>query len=87
MMASESVQARIDRLLNEAREAVAESNWAVVLNHAQNVLRIETENEDARTYLVAAEGAWACSPYRQISPTKKRRNYWVISLLPLAFQW
>ena len=57
MMASESVQARIDRLLNEAREAVAESNWAVVLNHAQNVLRIETENEDARTYLVAAERA------------------------------
>ena len=57
MMASESVQARIDRILNEAREAVAESNWAVVLNHAQNVLRIETENEDARTYLVAAERA------------------------------
>ena len=57
MMASESVQARIDRLLNEAREAVAESNWAVVLNHAQNVLRIESENEDARTYLAAAERA------------------------------
>ena len=57
MMASESVQARIDRLLDEAREAVAESNWAVVLNRAQNVLRIETENEDARAYLVAAERA------------------------------
>ena len=57
-MVSESVQARIDRLLNEAREAVAELNWAVVLNRAQNVLRIESENEDARALLAAAERAF-----------------------------
>ena len=54
-MASESAQRRIDILLDEATKAVAESNWAVVLNRAENVLRMETENEDARAYMAVAE--------------------------------
>ena len=57
-MASESVQKRIAILLNEAQEAAAESDWAVVLNRAQNVLRMESENEEARAYLAAAERAF-----------------------------
>ena len=54
-MASESAQRRIDILLDEATKAVAESNWAVVLNRTENVLRMETENEDARAYMAVAE--------------------------------
>jgi alkyl sulfatase BDS1-like metallo-beta-lactamase superfamily hydrolase len=53
-MASESVHKRIESLLKEAQEAAAESDWVVVLNCAENVLRIESENEDARGYLAAA---------------------------------
>ena len=53
-MASESVHKRIERLLKEAQEVVAESDWAVVLNCAENVLRMESENKIARAYLSTA---------------------------------
>ena len=45
-MASERIQKRIDILLDEADEAVAESDWAVVRDRAQNVLRFDPENKD-----------------------------------------
>ena len=55
IMASERIQRRIDILLDEADEAVAKSDWAVVLDRALNVLRLDPENQDARSYLTAAE--------------------------------
>ena len=54
-MASDRIQRRIDILLDEADEAVAKSDWAVVLDRALNVLRLDPENQDARSYLTAAE--------------------------------
>ena len=49
------IQRRIEILLDEADEAVAISDWAVVHDRAQNVLRFDPENKDALSYLAAAE--------------------------------
>ena len=54
-MASERIQRRIETLLDEADEAVANSDWAVVRDCAQNVLRLDPDNQDALSYLVAAD--------------------------------
>ena len=73
-MASESAQRRIDILLDEATKAVAESNWAVVLNRAENVLRMETENEDARAFMATAERQPVSSGLRGTRPVKHGVN-------------
>ena len=54
-MASERIQRRIEQLLDEADEAVARSDWAVVRDRAQNVLRLDPDNADAVAFLAAAE--------------------------------
>jgi len=54
-MATERIQRRIETLLDEADEAVANSVWAVVRDRAQNVLRLDPDNQDALTYLAAAD--------------------------------
>ena len=46
-MASERVQRQIDRLLDEAEEAIAVSDWATVGDGARNVLRLDPENSDS----------------------------------------
>jgi hypothetical protein len=66
-MPSERIQRQIDRLLDEAEQAVADSNWTLVQDRCRNVLALDPENADALSYLAAAE-RWlgAGSP---ISPT------------------
>ena len=54
-MASKRIQRRIETLLDEADEAVANSDWAVVRDRAQNVLRLDPDNQDALSYLAAAD--------------------------------
>ena len=54
-MASERIQRRIEILLDEADEVVAQSDWAVVLDRAPNGLRLDPDNKDALSYLAAAE--------------------------------
>ncbi len=54
-MASERIQRRIDILLDEADEAVAKSDWDVVRDRAQNVLRLDPGTQDALSYLAAAQ--------------------------------
>ena len=49
-MASERIQHRLDILLDEPDEAVAKSDWAVVRDRAQNVLRLDPGNRDALSY-------------------------------------
>jgi len=58
-MASERIQRRIDILLDEADQAIAESNWSVVRDRAQNVLALDPDNGDAATFLAAADRALA----------------------------
>ncbi len=54
-MTSERIQRRIEALLDEADQAVADEDWATVAAHARAVLRLDDENVDARGYLEAAE--------------------------------
>jgi class 3 adenylate cyclase len=54
-MPSERVQRQIDRLLDEAEEALGRSEWTRVRELAGNTLRLDPDNQDARAYLAAAE--------------------------------
>jgi len=54
-MPSERVQRQIDRLLDEAKEAISSQDWAVVAERASAALRLYPENSDALSYLAAAE--------------------------------
>ncbi len=56
-MASDRVQRQIDHLLDEAEEALSQHNWAVARDRAQTILAIDPGNNDAVTYLAAAERA------------------------------
>jgi hypothetical protein len=52
---SERIQRQIDRLLDEAEQAMAEREWASVQRSALEVLALDAENADAQTFLAAAE--------------------------------
>src|SRR5215211_6786353 len=54
-MPSERVQRHIDRLLDAADEAVAVRDWALVREHARDILGLDPENADALAFLAAAE--------------------------------
>ncbi len=54
-MASDRIQRRIDRLLDQAEEAADESNWQRVRELSQNILAFDPENTDALGFLAAAE--------------------------------
>ena len=56
-MASERTQRRIDSLLDEAEEAIAQLDWQVVQSRAQAVLALDPSNPDATNYLAAADRA------------------------------
>lgn len=54
-MASERIQRRIDRLLDQIEEAVDQLDWVTVRTVAHGVLVLDPGNEDATTFLDAAE--------------------------------
>jgi tetratricopeptide (TPR) repeat protein len=56
-MASERLKRQVDRLLDEAEDAVSQLNWATVRSRAQAVLAFDPENRDALAFLAAAERA------------------------------
>jgi class 3 adenylate cyclase/Cdc6-like AAA superfamily ATPase len=58
-MPSERVQRQIDRLLDEAEAALARREWPRVHELSQDVLALDPENADARTFLDAAVRAGA----------------------------
>jgi len=53
-MPSEFIQRQVDRLLSEAAEAIARSNWDLVREKAENALRLEPDNSDAIALIEAA---------------------------------
>ncbi len=70
-MASDRLQRRLERLLDEAEEAITQLDWGVVHDRAQAVLAIDPENSDGLAFLATAEralGTSAPAPTRQ-SPT------------------
>ena len=56
-MASDRIQRTIDSLLDEAEQAVSRSDWAAVHDRASNVLAFDPDNQDAATFLAAADRA------------------------------
>ncbi len=54
-MASERLQRQIERLLDEADEAIAKEDWPTVASRARAILRIDPGNSDALSYLAVAE--------------------------------
>jgi class 3 adenylate cyclase/tetratricopeptide (TPR) repeat protein len=60
-MPSERVQRQIDRLLDEAEWAIAESDWSLVRARSQQVLALAPDNADAHAYLAAADRGRATS--------------------------
>jgi len=54
-MPSERTQRQIDRLLDEAEQAIARRDWALLRQHALDVLRLNPSNEDALAFLAASE--------------------------------
>ena len=56
-MPTERIQRQIDRLLDQAEEAVARSDWTLARDRAQNVVALDPENDDALSYIHAADRA------------------------------
>ena len=56
-MASERVQRRIDRLLDQVEVAVDQLDWETVVARAQAVLALDPDNADAVNFLASAERA------------------------------
>ena len=54
-MASERVQRRIDRLLDQIEEAADQREWDQVRELAEDLLAFAPDNTDGRTFLEAAE--------------------------------
>jgi len=56
-MANERIQQRIQRLLDEADEAVSQFDWETVQNSSRAVLAFDPDNSEALAFLTAAERA------------------------------
>jgi serine/threonine protein kinase len=54
-MASERAQRQIDRLLDEAEDAVSRLDWRIVHDRAEAVLAFDPHNPDGLAFLAAAE--------------------------------
>ena len=54
-MATERLQRRIDRLLDQIEEAADQNDWENVLRLAKQVLYLDFENVDAKTFLGMSE--------------------------------
>jgi len=68
-MASDRVQRQIDRLLDEAEQAITSEDWPTVASRVRSVLAIDPENGDALAYLSATERAMGGSTPQIGSPT------------------
>ena len=68
-MPSERIQQHIDRLLGEADEALGRFDWASVGKCAEAVLRLDSSNADAITFLEAAKADIAVDLGKQQPPT------------------
>ena len=61
-MPSPRVQQQIDRLLDEAEQAMADTDWVVVRKRCEAALALDPQNEDAQFYIDAADRAEGKSP-------------------------
>ncbi len=92
-MASERTQRQIDRLLDQAEEAITSEDWYTVASRARAVLALDPENSDGLNYLAAADRALTTSgpiPQGQPEPSRTRvrqqypRVFFTLHWNPLA---
>ena len=53
-MASERIQRQVDRLLDEAAEAVGQGDWALVRDCSQRALVVDPGNQEALSFMAYA---------------------------------
>ncbi len=70
IIASERLQRQIDRLLDEAEQAIAQRDWPSVQERAQDVLAIDPEHQEGQAFLATAERALSGS----VSPSTTQRS-------------
>ena len=76
-MSSERIQRRIDRLLDQAEEAMDRLDWASVRDVAKVVLGLDPDNNDALAFLASVEQVLKTEP----DPTSSQStNTWSIEL-------
>jgi serine/threonine protein kinase len=68
-MASDRLQRQIDRLLDEADQAITEEDWSTVSSRARSVLAIDPENADGLAYLATADRAVGGTGPQSAAPT------------------
>ena len=54
-MASERIQRRVERLLDQIEQEADQQNWQRALDLAKEVLRFAPDNADAKTFIAVAE--------------------------------
>ncbi len=54
-MATDRVKRQIDRLLDEAEQAVGRRDWTTVRDLANDVLAFDPDNEDGQAFMAAAQ--------------------------------
>jgi hypothetical protein len=59
---SDRLQRQIERLLNEADEALTQRDWEAVRNRAQDALAIDPDSAEAASFLAAANRALSPGP-------------------------
>src|SRR3989442_188404 len=67
-MTSERLQRQIERLLDEAADAISRDDWAAVLQRASAALAFDPDNTDAKAYLAAAQQALGDSAVASANP-------------------
>ncbi|MCH8817276.1 MAG: hypothetical protein IIC92_06055, partial [Chloroflexi bacterium] len=68
-MPSERVQRRVDRLLDQAEEAVEALDWSRVREVAGSILVVDPDNDDARSFLAMAEHNLVDAPVTDPTPS------------------
>ena len=70
-MASERIQRRIDRLLDQIEDAADQLDWETVRERAEAVLAYDPENQDALSFLAAAQRAGNLAESRADPPSAR----------------
>ena len=73
-MASERIQRRIDRLLDQIEDAADQLDWGAVRERSEAVLAYDPENQDALSFLAAAQRAGNVVESRADPPSAEIRS-------------
>ena len=71
-MPSERAQRRIDRLLDDAEQAMDAHDWSLARTQAEAVLELDADNLDARSFLAALERVAPGTPAPSARPSPER---------------